>query len=250
MSHVEIAHDGTVAILTMHREKVHAINEAVANELRAALDRLRTDSSVRALVLTGHGHFFSFGLDVPELYDYPKERFTDFLTTFTNVYVAIYGYPKPVIAAINGHAIAGGCMLAIACDRRLMAEGKGKISLNEITFGATVFAGSTEILRALVGQRRAEQIMMQGTMYNAHQAYEIGIVDRISKPDALMSEALNEAHELGERESAVYVSMKRLLRGPVIETIHLRESQSINEFVDIWYSESTRKQLKGIIIRE
>ncbi len=250
MSHVEITNDGAVAILTLRRGKVNAINEAVANELKAAFDRLRKDDSVRALVLTGHGKFFSFGLDVPELYDYPKERFTDFLVTFTSAYFAIYGYPKPVIAAINGHAIAGGCMLAIACDRRLMAEGKGKISLNEITFGATVFAGSTEILRALVGQRRAEQVMMQGTMFDAHQAFEIGIVDRISDPDVLMTEALDEARELGARESAVYGSMKRLLRDPIMETIRLRERQSINEFVDIWYSEQTREQLKGIIIRE
>lgn len=131
-----------------------------------------------------------------------------------------------------------------------MAEGKGKISLNEITFGATVFAGSTEILRALVGQRRAEQVMMQGTMFDAHQAFEIGIVDRISDPDVLMTEALDEARELGARESAVYGSMKRLLRDPIMETIRLRERQSINEFVDIWYSEQTREQLKGIIIRE
>jgi enoyl-CoA hydratase len=140
-------------------------------------------------------------------------------------------------------------MLAIACDRRLMAEGNGKISLNEITFGSTVFAGSTEILRALVGQRCTEEIMFAGTMYVAHDAQQMGLVDRVVEGRRLLPQAIAEALELGARDQAAYASMKALLREPILEVMRLREPQSIQEFVKIWYSESTRKHLKRIEIR-
>ncbi|UCG50923.1 MAG: enoyl-CoA hydratase/isomerase family protein [Candidatus Latescibacterota bacterium] len=250
MSYVDLTHAGEVAVLTLHRGKVNAFNESFVKELKARLGELSADVTTRALILTGHGKFFSFGFDVPELYPLSKEDFTRFVNHFTELYTTLYLYPKPVIAALNGHTIAGGCMLAVACDRRLMAEGSAKISLNEITFGATVFAGSVDKLRACVGQRNAEEILLSGAMYGPEEALSLGLVDRVIAGDKLMPAALEEARVLASRDGAVFSNMKRLLRGPVVEAMRSRESESIREFVEIWYSESTREQLKGIEIRK
>ena len=250
MKHLKVSHAGNIAVLTLKRGKVNAFNGPFVEDFRMALDELAEDESVRALVLTGHGGFFSFGLDVPELYDLSREDFARFLHAFTDVYARIYIYPKPVVAALNGHAIAGGCMIATACDRRLMAEGKGRIGLNEITFGSTVFAGSVEILRACVGQRNAEEVLTSGSMFGTRRALELGLVDRIVDPGDLMSAAVEEAGALASGDRTAFMSMRRLLRGPVEEIIRDRESGSISEFVDIWYSESTREQLKRIEIRK
>ena len=167
MTTVSRSDQESISIITLNRGKVNALDEEVVVALEAHLERLAGDVSTRAVVLTGQGSFFSFGLDVPTLYDYSPEDFTRFLDRFTRLYLRIFEFPKPVIAAINGHAIAGGLMLATPCDYRVMATGKARISLNEVTFGSSLFAGSIEILQCVVGHRNAERIAL-GTPSAAH----------------------------------------------------------------------------------
>jgi enoyl-CoA hydratase/carnithine racemase len=250
MGSITLSRVEDVCILTLHREKVNALDRSAVLELSDRLEGCALDSSIGALVITGQGKFFSFGFDVPALYPLPEDEFTRFLQSFTSLYTNLYTFPKPVIAALNGHTIAGGCMLALACDRRLMAEGSGKISLNEVTFGATVFAGSVEMLRACVGQRHAEEILLSGTMYDPPQALNLGLIDRITSSDDLVPAAIEEARFRCSHDATAASSLKKLLREPVTEVMRLREDSSIREFVDIWYSEATRKALKRIEIRK
>jgi enoyl-CoA hydratase len=249
MTHLELTRDRGISILAMRRGKVNALNVEMVSELHAGLSEIEADESIRALILTGHGRFFSFGLDVPELYPLPPEAFARFLGDFTRLYTRIYGFPKPVLAAVNGHAIAGGGMLALACDRRLMASEGARIGLNEITFGSSVFAGSVEMLRALVGQARAEQVLFSGGMYPAEEARDLGLVDRIVPVADLLPATFEEARALAERSSTAYGHLKRMLRGPALEAMRRREADSILEFVAIWYSDATREQLRRIQIR-
>jgi enoyl-CoA hydratase len=238
-----------IAVLTLHRGKVNAFNRAVVTEFQARIDEMADEGSVKAIVLTGHGKFFSFGLDVPELYSMSKEDFAEFLGAFTRLYATLFVYPKPVIAALNGHAIAGGCMIAIACDRRLITEGRAKMALNEITFGSTVFAGSVEMLRACVGQRNAEEVLFSGGMFDPSQALELGLVDRVVPADDLMQLTLEEARVMAVKCGPAFENMRKLLRGSIAETMRGHESESIREFVDIWYSDETRERLREIRIR-
>jgi Delta3-Delta2-enoyl-CoA isomerase len=110
----------------------------VVKELREGLESLEADQDTRAVILTGQGKFFSFGFDIPQFLSFGKEQFSSFLSEFTQLYAYVFLYPKPIIAGLNGHTIAGGCMLALACDYRVMAQGKGKISLNEIGLGSSI----------------------------------------------------------------------------------------------------------------
>jgi len=249
LDHVTIDYSEGVALVSLRRGKVNAINSAVVAQLGAALDHLLPNKEIGALVLTGSGKFFSFGLDVPELFPLDQEAFTAFLTEFTGLYMKIYVYPKPVLAAINGHAIAGGCMLATACDARWIAAGQAKIGLNEITFGSSVFAGSVEILTALIGHRNAEVMLRSGTMYDGEAALALGLVDRVVPAENLLPEALQEARRLARLDPPAYAALKGLVRTPVKEAMARREAQSIREFVEIWYSPGTREQLKRIEIR-
>ena len=249
MSFMHVSKDSGIAIVTLTRGKVNALNEPMVEELAEAFQNLGKDDTVRSVILTGSGKFFSFGFDVPEFLRYSKSDFISYLEKFTNLYTNIFQFPKPLIAALNGHTIAGGCMLATACDYRLMVLGKAKISLNEITFGSSVMAGSVEMLRFCVGSRNAQSILYSGAMYSAEEAFQLGLVDQVSTEDALAEDARMVAQELAQEDSPAFRSMKLLLRKPVAEQMIERERDSILEFADIWYSEKTWEKLKEIKIR-
>ena len=248
MSFVHVSKDGEIATVTLSRGKVNALKEPMVEEITKFLQDLATDNEVKSIIFTGSGKFFSFGFDVPEFLDYSKNDFIRFLEKFTDFYTYLFLFPKPVVAALNGHAIAGGCMLATACDFRLMVTGKAKISLNEITFGASVLAGSVEMLRYCAGSRNAQSILYGGAMYSAEEAFQLGLVDQISTEDTLAEDAKKVAQKLAQKDSSAFRSIKHLLRKPVAQQMIKREKDAILEFVDIWYSEQTWENLKEIKI--
>ena len=234
--------------MTLRRGKVNALNEPMVEKILDIFLNLEKNTEVKSIVFTGSGKFFSFGFDIPKFLRYSKKDFIRYLEKFTNLYTYLFQFPKPVVAALNGHTIAGGCMLATACDFRLMATGRGKISLNEITFGAPVFAGSAEMLTFCVGSRKAQSILYSGAMYSAEEAFELGLVDQVSAEDTLEQDARKIAAELGEKASPAFSSIKKLLRKPLAEKMIKHERDYILDFADIWYSETTREKLKKIKI--
>ena len=248
MSFVLATKEMGIATITLRRGKVNALNEPMVEEIGDSFRTLETDSEVKSIIFTGNGKFFSFGFDVPEFLRYAKRDFVRYLEKFTNLYTYLFQFPKPIVAALNGHTIAGGCVLATACDFRVMASGKGKIGLNEITFGAPFFAGSAEMLRFCVGSRNAQSILYSGAMYSAEGAFGIGLVDQVSSEDALAEDARKVAEELGEKDSLAFTSIKNLLRKPVAEEMVKHEKDYILKFADIWYSETTREKLREIKI--
>lgn len=249
MEFLRLTKDEGIARVALSRGKVNAINEKVVDELSDCFKQLADDPTVKAIIFTGEGKFFTFGFDIPEFLGYPRNDFIRYLTKFTDLYAYLFLYPKPVIAALNGHTVAGGCMLAISCDYRIMIPEKARIALNEINFGSSLFAGSVEIMKVLIGQRKAETAVCSGAMYSPEEALELGLIDRIVSPDELETEARATAKEYASKDGAAFKSIKRLLRKTLADDFARREKDSILEFVDIWYSENTWKQLQDKTIR-
>jgi enoyl-CoA hydratase/carnithine racemase len=250
MTHVVQSLNSRIAVVTLKRGKVNALNEEVVAELDQTFDGIADDPAVQACILTGHGSFFSFGFDVPGFMKHTRAEFSAFLDGFTGFYTKLFTFPKPVVAALNGHTVAGGCMLAIACDRRIVAEGRGKIALNEVSFGASVFAGCVAMLQACVGHHNAEQILFTGAMLGPTEALDLGLVERVVSPAELIPAAEALATDLAGGDATAFTSIKRLLREPIAEQMRRREADSIREFVDIWYSEPMRQRLREIKIRD
>jgi 3,2-trans-enoyl-CoA isomerase len=237
-----------IATLMLRRGKVNALNGAVIDQLRESLKVLENDTAARSIIITGFGKFFTFGFDIPEFLSFPKEQFTNYLVNFTDLYTYLFIYPKPVVAALNGHTIAGGCMLALACDYRVMVTGKARISLNEIGFGSSVFAGSTEMLRFWVGNANATAILYSGAMYPAEEAKQLGLVHETATEEDFMNVARKVALDLASKHPPAFASIKSLLRKPFTEEMQRREMETIREFVDIWYSQVTWANLQNIKI--
>lgn len=248
MDSVQSQKSDGIATLTIGRGKVNALNGAVVDEIRTTLKSFEHDPEVKSVILTGAGKFFSFGFDVPEFLSFDKARFTQYVTNFTDLYTYIFLYPKPVVAAVNGHAVAGGCMLALACDYRVMATGRARIALNEITLGASVFAGITEILRFWVGSANATRVLYSGTMYSAEEAKSLGLIDEVASEQDLMAAAVKTASILGSKHPPAFAHIKSLLRRSIAEEMVRRESEFIREFVDLWYSDQTWANLHNVKI--
>lgn len=248
MDSVQVSKADGIATVTMARGKVNAINEPVVEELKHSFEDLAKDTAVKAVILTGRGKFFSFGFDIPEFLSYPKDDFARYLIKFADLYRSLFLFPKPVVAAINGHAIAGGCMLATACDYRVMVPEKAKIALNEITFGASVFAGIVEILKYCVGSKNAATILYSGNLYSPQEALELGLIDQIASPENLLEAAVKTAEDFAQKNPVAFKRVKDLLKQPVADEISKRETSSIHEFVDIWYSAETWANLQEIKI--
>lgn len=248
MDFIEVQKGKGVATLILRRGKVNALNGTMVDQIRESLKALEGDPQSRSIVITGADKFFPFGFDIPEFLSFTKEQLTEYLTNFTDLYTYLFFYPKPVIAALNGHTIAGGCMLALACDYRVMVAGKARISLNEIGFGSSVLAGSTEMLRFWVGSTNATKILYSGFMYPAEEAKSIGLVDEVATEQGLMGVAFNIASGLASKYTPAFASIKSLLRRSIVEEMIRRERKSIEEFVNIWYSEETWANLQNIKI--
>jgi len=249
MAFVSVSLDGNIATVVLNRGKVNALTEELVDELKNSFQELSINQRVKAVILTGTGKFFSFGFDIPHFLGHSKDQFTRYLTKFTDFYTDLFVFPKPVIAALNGHTIAGGCMIATACDYRIMVTGKAKISLNEITFGSSVFAGSVEMLKACVGHRKAESILCSGAMYSAEQALDLGLIHQIASEQDLLPHSERIAEDFASRDNRAFQSIKHLLRRPIAEEMKKSEKASVLEFVDIWYSRETREQIDKIKIR-
>jgi 3,2-trans-enoyl-CoA isomerase len=250
MHGISVIKEDGIATVILNRGKVNALNEPLVEELYDDLANVEKDETIGAIILTGEGKFFSFGFDVPEFLAYSRDEFERFLRKFTNLYRYLFLYPKPTVAALNGHTIAGGCMLATACDYRLMVSGNAKISLNEVSFGASVTAGAVEMLAYCIGRRKAHDVLFSGRMFTPEEAYQLGLIDQITEEGRLMEISKSVAQDYSDKDLVAFASIKKLIKGFVFERIQQREDDSISEFARIWYSESTWENLQSIVIHE
>lgn len=248
MSSVNSKYNNKTAIITLNRPKVNALNERVITELRAAFQNAESNDYVNSVILTGEGSFFSFGFDVPEFHSYPKSSFESHVINFSKLVKEIFMFPKPVVAAINGHCIAGGAVLALACDYRVMVSDKAKIALNEMTFGSSLFSSVTEILQYAVGSRKSEEIVYSGNMYSAEQALCLGLIDKSVNEEQFLESASELAQDFAAKDRKAFASIKKMFKQETLKRIENRERETILEFIDIWYSKSTREQLAKIEI--
>ena len=250
MNFINITRNERVVTLTLARGKVNAINPQLIRELQTTLDDLEKDRDIRAIILTGAGKFFSFGFDVPELLSFDRSAFRMFLNAMTSLKIRLFLYPKPIIAAINGHATGGGCMLVITGDYRIMVTGNAKIALNEMNLAVPVFASTAAILEFIIGRHNTEKFLYDGLMLTAEEVYPLGLINQLSTPETLVADAQNKAREFAAKDPIAFAGMKKLLRQPVADAVFPREKQSIEDFMDAWFGEAAQAILRNMTIRK
>ena len=228
----------------------HGKANALDLELCLALDRALAEGEAREgpLILTGAGSMFSAGVDLFRVVDGGREYIAQFLPAMSNLFLRLFMCPRPVVAAINGHAIAGGCILACACDYRVMADGKGRIGLPELHVGVPFPASAIELLRSVTDPARLHEFLLLGRTYEAKEALAVGLVNEAVPPESVLTRAPAVARDLASRPAASYRITKHLLRGPAAERIRSAERDR-GELIDAWANEQILRAVREYLAR-
>lgn len=202
-----------VTVIALSHGKVHALDLELVDALATAFRDLPPNEPA---VLTGTRRAFSAGVDLKRMSDGGASYARQFLPRLDEMFLAIYDHPGPVVAAVNGHALAGGCVIAAACDYRLMSQ--GTIGLVELSAGVPFPSSAIEIIRGAAGPF-ASRLVLSSAGITPETAHTIGLVDELSPAETLLDAAVAHAARLARIPPAVYTLTKRQLQGPTRERI-------------------------------
>lgn len=215
MTFVEVTHEGPVSTLTINRpDKLNALSQEVLGDLKSAIDEVSRRDDVRAAIITGTGKAFVAGADIAAMRDMDEAQARGFGALGHDTFNAIEHLRFPVIAAVNGFALGGGCELALACDF-IYASTKAKFGQPEVNLGIIPGFGGTQRLPRRVGPAMARELIYTGKMIDAAEAFRIGLANAVFEPDELLPAATKVAIEITTKGPLAVGAAKRLIRDGV-----------------------------------
>ena len=246
---VETIDHGPIRELRLARAPVNALNPELCRELAAAVRKAAGDG-VRGLVLSGGPKVFSAGLDVPYLLSLGDDRaaLTAAWEAFFDAARALAAAPMPVVAAMAGHAPAGGCVLALCCDYRVMAHGPFTIGLNETQVGLVAPEGVQHALRRVVGPHRAERLLVAGELVDAETALAIGLVDELHGVDDVTVRAHAWLEGLLALPRQPMLDTRAIARADLVAALQ-PERIRLDHFIDGWTAPDTQAGLKALVAK-
>lgn len=240
---------GPVRELRMARTPVNALDPALCAELAQAIDAAVRDGT-QALVLSGGPKVFSAGLDVPHLLSLGEDAaaLSAAWGTFFDAARALAGSPVPVVAAIAGHAPAGGCVLALCCDYRIMASGPYRIGLNETQVGLVAPEGVQHLLARVVGPYRAERLLVSGELVDAERALALGLVDELTDIDHVVQRALAWLEPLLQLPREPMLGTRAIARADLVAAL-APERIGLARLLQAWSAPDTQAGLRALVAR-
>lgn len=232
-----------VRMLALNRPPANAINRDFNRALAEQCDAARADPGVRAVIVAGNGRFFSGGVDlraaesgemVGNLGGGPED----------GVY-ALWTLPKPTVAMVNGHAIAGGTIVALACDFQITCEGRHKFGLNEVSIGLVFPQGAFEIARLALTPQALRHATLNAELFETPRALELGIVDEVVAPERLEERCVALARRLAAHGQLAYAHTKRAIQREALARVRAQRRGDLLEVAEITRSEETRLLLAG-----
>jgi enoyl-CoA hydratase/carnithine racemase len=239
---IGIVQHGSVREIKLQRPPVNALDDALLEALEAAVLAAPAQGA-RALVISGGEKAFSGGLDVPYLMGLDRAGLKRCWSRFFAAARAIASSPIPTAAAIAGHNPAGGCVLALCCDYRVMARGPFRMGLNETQVGLAVPEAIQSLLRRVCGPHRAERLVVAGAMPEAQQCLELGMVDALTDAGEVVTFAVNWANELLALAPGPMLATRRIARADIVAALAGFDDAQLEMFLEGWYSADTQAAL-------
>ncbi|MEA2930189.1 MAG: enoyl-CoA hydratase [Hyphomicrobiales bacterium] len=243
---IDVTSRGDIAILTMVHGKANALTTEFCDTLAA---RVRETTAARAIVITGAGRIFSAGVDLPRLLAGGPSYAREFLPALHRLYDTIFFHPKPVVAAVNGHAVAGGCVLACAADARLMADNGTRIGVTELLVGVPFPPLAFEIMRYATAPQFFPAVIFSGATFAPEDAKARGLIDEIAAPQALIDRAIAAAETLAALSPAAFALTKQQMRQPVAERTARNARDFGNEVTETWTAQGTLDHVRDYVAR-
>jgi 3,2-trans-enoyl-CoA isomerase len=247
MNTINVTIKDRLALITLNRGKSNALNREMITELTDMLHNINSDANIGGLIITGKEHFFSAGLDLIELYNYNEDEIRSFWQLFLDFIAKIVAFKKPMVAAINGHSPAGGCIIALAADARVMAEGKYIIGLNEVPVGIIVPDSAFQLYAFWLGKAHASRSLLEGKLFSPEEALGIGLVDELVNPASIMTAAERRIRKYMALEPNTWQQSKLNIRKELIAATAADQSDTLENTLAQWWSPSSRNLLKMII---
>ncbi|MGB1247706.1 MAG: enoyl-CoA hydratase/isomerase family protein [Chitinophagales bacterium] len=247
MTTLNITHQDDIAIVQLDRGRSNPINNTMWSELIETFTNLENDKGVKGVVLTGKERFFSAGLDVIELYNYDKDEMKKLFSLLSQCLEKMFKFSKPFVAAITGHSPAGGCVMAICADYRVMAEGKYKIGLNEIPVGIIMPEFIYQIYALLLGKSKAYQYILEGKLVDTATAKDVGMIDEIVAENEVLEVALKQIKKYTAMSQNTWQKSKRNMRQDVYPYFEKVNENSFDDVLEQWWSDETRTILGNLI---
>jgi enoyl-CoA hydratase len=245
---IDVTTEGDIAVVTMRHGKANALDTEFCEALAARFAELH-GAKAKAVVLTGQGTIFSAGVDLKRVSAGGADYIRRFLPALHQLYDAVFFHDKPVVAAINGHAIAGGAVLACCADRRIMAREAGRIGVTELLVGVPFPAFAFEIVRFAVPPRYLPEFTLSGATYATDAALDRGWVDEVAEPPELLQDAIAVATELAELSPPAFAQTKKQIRQTVSERYAASGEATDKAVTDIWCAEKTLGYIRGYVER-
>jgi enoyl-CoA hydratase/carnithine racemase len=242
-----IDHD-RIRELRLARPPVNALDPALVQALRRAIETA-PGAGAEGLVLSGTQGMFSAGLDVPALLTLDRAQMHAFWRDFFGLCAALARAPIPTVAAIGGHSPAGGSVLALFCDYRVMAHGPFRIGLNEVQVGLTVPDCIQLALRRTVGTYRAERLLVVGAMLESEQALACGLVDELATLEQVDTRALLWMQELLALPRHAMLATRALARADLAAAFADLDALPVDDFLDGWFAAETQAVLHALVAR-
>lgn len=237
------------AVLALDRGKANPMNHQMVKELRQVMKENLENEAIGGVILTGKENFFSAGLDVVELFNYNETEIKAFWGDFLDMVYELASFRKPLLASITGHSPAGGCVLAVCCDYRVMAEGKYQIGLNEIPVGILVNESLSGLYALWLGGRRAYQFLLEGKLMTAQEALEYHLVDEVVAPDQVLATTEAKMKHYLQFGKDVWQTSKMMLRKDVLDIVGRDKEAKLEATLKQWWNPVSRATLEQMIAR-
>ena len=245
---IEVETTDGIAAIRLAKSVTNPIDLELVAALHGVLREVREDPSIRGVVLgSANEKFLSIGFDIPNLFPLAREEFREFFRAFNRFFLDLYSLPKPVVAALTGHAIAGGCVLALGADDRVAAEGRKLIGLNEVKLGVPVPFAADCVVRSILSPRHAKAVLVEGEFHESAAAFSMGLVDEVRPLDEVWGAATERAARLGATAGGAFRIIKANRIDPVLAEVRARRTEREESFLDSWFAPDTREQLKAAI---
>lgn len=234
----------SISIVTMEHGKGNAMNLDFIDSFNKALDDAEKENP-RSLILTGHGKIFSAGLNLIEAYEYDPSTMQKFVEGFDDLFERFFKFPAPTVIATNGHAIAGGCILCMCGDYRLMNH-EATIGLNEVLVGIPFPGAALEIARNALQPKNWPEWMYQGKRFSAQEAFADGVIHFKNSDGNILEKATAKAKELIQAPLPAVKEVKALLKQPIVDRIKATAEVSRKRFIEHWFSKEGRESMGRI----